>query len=112
MHALLSSLPSHVMYNQREVDGRRVHAKIEYTFGYIKRCDAALFLLALCRGNELVLAYLWIGDFIVRGEFMLEIVCIEDGALCNMEQTVGTIGANVRVCAHQHTEVALVSTYL
>ncbi len=85
-----------LVHNQREVNGRRVHAKIEYTFGHIKRRDAALFLLKLCRGNELVLAYLRIGDFIVRGQFMLEIVRIEDGALCNVEQTIGTIGADVR----------------
>src|SRR6266581_7835748 len=101
-----------LVYNQREVNGRRVHAKIEYTLGDIKCCNAALFLLALCRSNELVLAYLWIGDLIVRGQFMLEIVCIEDGALCNVEQTIGTIGADVGVCAHQYTEVALVSAYL
>src|SRR2546429_565366 len=43
---------------------------------------------------------------------MLEVVGIENGALGNMAQTIGPIGANVGVGAHQDAEVAFVGAYL
>src|SRR6266571_1865088 len=101
-----------LVYNQWEVDGWRVHAKVEDTLGNIERCNAALFLLAFCRGDELVLAHLRIGDLIVRCQLVFQIVRVEDGALRNMEQPVRAIGADIRVCAHQYAKITLVGAYL
>src|SRR5436309_5655763 len=101
-----------LVHNQREVDGWRVHTKIEQALGDIQRGDAALFFLTSGRGDELVLARLRIGDIIVRRQFVLEVVRVEDGALGYMQQAVGAIGANVGVGAYKHAEVSLVGAYL
>src|SRR5690348_3344628 len=55
------------VYDQWEVDGWRVHAEVEDTLGNVEGCDSMLILLALRRCNELMLADLWKGNFIVRG---------------------------------------------
>ncbi len=100
------------MHDQREVDGRGVHAKVEDALGNIERRDTIFLLLAFSRGNELVLAGLRIGDFVIGGQPVLEVVRIQNGALRNMQQAIGAIGANVGVCAYQHTEVAFIGANL
>src|SRR5712691_3988375 len=81
--------------DQGEVDGWRVHAKVEDTFGDVERCNTIFFLLMFCCSNELVLADLWIWDLIVRFQLVLEVVRIENGALRNVQQSIRAIRANV-----------------
>ncbi len=70
-----------LVHDQGEVDGGRVHAEIEQAFGDIQGRDATLVLLALRRGDKLVLAGLRVGDLIIGRQFVLEIVRVEDGTL-------------------------------
>src|SRR5258708_14049831 len=100
-----------LMYDQREVDGWRVHAKVEDTLGNVERRDTILLLLAFSRGNELMLAHLRIGDLVVGRQLVSEVVRIQNGTLRNMQQTIGSIGTNVGVRAHHYTEVALIGTH-
>src|SRR6266516_2925455 len=98
-----------LVYDQWEVDGWRIHAKVKDTLGDVKCCDTIFFLLAFSRGNELVLADLRIGDLIIGCQLVFEVVRIENSALCNVQPAIRTIGANIRKGTHQHPEVALVS---
>src|SRR3989442_10493189 len=65
-----------LVYDQWEVDGRRVHAKVEYALGDVEGRDTIFLLLAFRRGNELMLAEQRIGYFVVRLQLVLEVVRI------------------------------------
>ena len=69
------------MHNQREVGSWCIHAEIKQALGDIQSRNAALLLLTLCRGDELVLAHQGIGDRIVGRQFVSQIIGIEDSAL-------------------------------
>src|SRR5258708_28768036 len=92
-----------LMDDQREVDGWRVHAKVEDTLGNVKRRDTILLLLAFSRGNELMLAHLRIGDLVVGRQLVSEVVRIQNGTLRNMQKTIGSMGTQGRVAVHQPT---------
>lgn len=51
--------------DEGEVDGGRVHAEVEQALGDVERGHVVFFLLAFRRCYELVLAGLWVGDFVV-----------------------------------------------
>src|SRR5947209_16912109 len=100
------------VYDEGEVDGRGVHAKIEDTLGDVERGHTPLFLLAFGCCHKLVLAYLRKGYVIVRCQLVFEVVSVEDGALRDVQQAIGAVGANVGVGSHEYAKVALVSAHL
>src|SRR6266568_588201 len=97
-----------LVYDQGEVDGWRVHAKVEDALGDVECRDTIFVLLALCRSNELMLTDQRIRDLIVRFQLVFEVVRVENGALRNMQKPIGAIGANVCIGTHQYAKVAII----
>src|SRR6266700_5402782 len=97
-----------LVYDQGEVDGWRVHAKVEDALGDVECRDTIFVLLAFRRSNELMLADQRIRDLIVRFQLVFEVVRVENGALRNMQKPIGAIGANVCIGTHQYAKVAII----
>src|SRR5947209_15900798 len=54
------------VYDEREVDGWGVHAKVEDTLGDVQCCYTVLFSIVFRRRHKFVLARLWVSDLIIR----------------------------------------------
>ena len=54
-----------LFYNQREVNGRRMEARVNQAFGDIEGVDAVL-ILARCAEDAFVLAQLRVGQVVIR----------------------------------------------
>src|SRR5438067_11910260 len=75
------------VYDEREVDGWGVHAKVEDALGDVQCRYAVLFSMVFCCCHKFVLACLWVSDLIIRCQLVFEIIGVENCTLGNMTQT-------------------------